>query len=531
MVWANKLFVVAPRGTGKTEEIQAVRAIECVNAMPRAKGGILAISYKKLKTQLVPPLLSSWKRLGYQRGVHFWIDGEQRPKGWKIEKPIIEPTDYRDFIHFQNGFGFHLMSQDREGLSAGLTLQCLHADEVRHMNKERFDQEASATIRGLAPEFEHLHQYCSYTMTTDMPVTDEAMWILDMEKEMDPELIDFIYGLKIRYEENLDSIEVLEIEEIHSGKSRKSAIKKIAAENRELDYMMKELRKEAVHYEEVADGSNLLFLGKKFIANQFRTMPLHVFGPSIVGVRPVNSGIKFYPLFNVNKHGYFRSNTTYLETMDFSAEGAVNDCRTDGDLSDSKPIHIAFDHNASINWIGVAQMQGKTHKTLWSAFVLGREYKRLKDLLQEFIDYYFFHPNRSVVYHYDHTSIGTDASSDKSFKDEIIDTLTRNKWNVTEHYVGKAPFHDHKFKTIRNIHAEDGQEKVISRINRDNNEQLIKVLGLTNGRVLEDKWQKDKTKEKQVKLFAQEDAPHGSDMYDLLLLGTLTYTNNPFDHF
>ena len=35
MTWANELYVVAPRGTGKTEEILAQRAIECVQAMPK----------------------------------------------------------------------------------------------------------------------------------------------------------------------------------------------------------------------------------------------------------------------------------------------------------------------------------------------------------------------------------------------------------------------------------------------------------------------------------------------------------------
>jgi hypothetical protein len=505
MTWANELYVVAPRGTGKTEEILAQRAIECVQAMPKGKGAMIAVSYKKLKTQLLPPLISSWRKYGFHRGKQFWIGDDRRPKNWKIEEPYIAPVETTDFIQFSNGHGIHLISQDRAGMANGLSVEWIGADEARLMNKVRYDEDASAILRGHAALFDHLPQYNSVTMTTDMPLIDEGMWILDMEKEMDPELIEDIFEMSVILEE------LIQADEERSTKHSRAEIAK-------LTQMINEMRCNAVHYIEVSDGSNLIFLGEKFIKTQARVMERTRFNSSILGLRTSNLANKFYPLFSVEQHGYFKSNHSYLEIY---GSNSVNDCRTDGDLSTSQPLLLAFDHNSSINWYGTGQWDGNDHQTLKSHFVLGREGKKLSNLLKDFIDYYFFHPNKNVIYIYDHTSIAGTASTDWSFKDEVIETLSRAGWKVEERYLGKAPFHDFKFKEIRDIHSGSNVKGIRSKINRDNNEQLIKLLGTTNGRVVSDKWEKDKTKEKQVKTFPQEDAPHGTDMYDLLLLGSI----------
>lgn len=508
LAWANELYVVAPRGTGKTERIQAIRALDCVKAMPRAKGAMLAVSYKKLYTHLIPPLISSWEMLGYRRGIDFWIGNEKRPNGWVIDNPYITPVDRQDFIQFSNGHGIHMISQDRPGMSNGLTVQWMGADETRLMNKQRYDEDASAIIRGLAPLFEHLPQYCAITMTTDMPVSEDGQWILDMENQMDPDRIDLILEMSIELE-NLRAEDDL------------NSTARTRADIKELQAMVNDLRREAVHFVEVSDGSNLLFLGKKFIITQMRTMERTLFNASILGLRPITLAGKFYPAFNVNKHGYHKSNHEYIAKT-FS-EGGINDCRTDDDLSTSTEIHCATDHNAAIHCIGFAQMEGLMHKLLSSFYVLGREGKKLNHLLKEVIEYYYFHPTKDLVYHYDHTMISTKGLDEleKCYKDTVVDAFGNAGWNIREVYHGQAPFHDIKFRTINNIHAEDGSSKFRSRINRDNNDQLIKVLQLTQGAEIGGMFQKDKKKDKQVKTFPQEFATHLSDMYDLLLLGTL----------
>lgn len=529
LTWATELYVIAPRGTGKTERIQAVRALDCVKAMPRAKGAMIAVSYKKLKTHLLPPLISSWKTLGFERGKDFWIGNDKRPTAWKIDDPYIMPVEREDFIQFSNGHGIHLISQDRPGMSNGLSVEWLGADEVRSMNKERYDEDASAILRGHPTLFEHLPQYGAITMTTDMPWEESGMWILEMAKNMDPEVIETIF-------EMAETLEEMRLEVEEKEKEGKKVSKQEMADIHRLENWINELRMGAaseegrtgtVHHMVVKDGSNLIFLGKKFIMTQWRTMQRERFNTSILGEEPDTTPGKFYPAFNVNKHGYYASNHNYLEKLDVS-EGGVDDCRTDSDLLTTVRLHIAFDHNSSINCLGVAQVEGRTHRTVKSFYVLGREQKKLSDVVQDFIDYYFFHPNKDVVYHYDHTSIPTDAQDDETFKDEIVKLLRAAKWNITENYLGKAPFHDLKFKTIQNIHANDGTHQWKSLINRDNNEQLIKVLQLTDGEVSGGKWQKDKKKEKQVKTFPQEEAPHLSDMYDVLLLATIQYEST--DH-
>jgi hypothetical protein len=505
MTWANELYVVAPRGTGKTEEILAQRAIECVQAMPRGKGAMIAVSYKKLKTQLLPPLIASWRKYGFHRGKQFWIGDDRRPKAWKIEEPYIAPVETTDFIQFSNGHGIHLISQDRAGMANGLSVEWIAADEARLMNKVRYDEDASAILRGHAAIFGHLPQYNSVTMTTDMPLIDEGMWILDMEKEMDVERVEDLFDMAVMLEM------MIQEDEIKSTKQTRAEISKLTA-------MLNELRCGTVQYIEVSDGSNLIFLGEKFIKTQSRVMERTRFNSSILGLRTQNIATLFYPLFSTERHCYYQSNHTYLES--YTTE-SLNDCRTDGDLQLDQPLLLAFDHNSSINWYGVAQWKGMEHQTKKSSYVLGREGKKLSHLLQDFIDYYFFHPNKNVIYLYDHTSIAGTASTDRSFKDEIIDTLSKAGWKVDERYLGKAPFHDLKFNEIREIQAGTNVKGITSKINRDNNEQLIKTLGFTKGRVVADKWEKDKSKEKQVQTFPQEEAPHGTDMWDTLLLGSI----------
>ena len=505
LVQANELYVVAPRGTGKTEEILAQRALQCVCAMPRGKGAMVAVSYKKLKTQLLPPLLKTWHKFGFQKGKQFWVGNEPRPKNYKIDLPYIPPIETTDFIQFANGHGIHLISQDRAGMANGLSVDWMGIDEGRLINKERYDEDASAILRGNDALFGHLPLHGSITLTTDMPFTDEGQWILDMEKEMNPELIDTIYQLAVNLEIRYSELEA------------KPKNKSLQAEIHNLEKMLASLRKEAVHYVEVSDGSNLLFLGKKFVYKQMRVMQRNQFISSILGIRGVRGFDDFYPDFNAGLQGYYSSNHEYLQDLDLS-HGNYNDCRTDGDLNDS-PVYFAMDHNTAINWAVFGQFHGNEFRVIKSMYVLGRENKKLSDLISDIIDYYWPVKSRSWVYIYDATSTKTDSRSNSTEASEVMDGLRRAGFPIVPHEVGQPFLHEYKFTELRKLHS--GNQKIKLSINRDNNEQLIKLLETTKAVVTGGKTQKDKSKEKKIKDFPQEDAPHGTDAYDLLVLGAI----------
>lgn len=187
----TNLFLVAGRGMGKTTSIQARRSIKISKSMPGAYFAFIGDYYSNLLSNTVPSMIKGWNDIGLKEGVHY-VTNEAPPASFA--KPYKKPLSYKHTISFYNGCFYKLVSMDVVSSAAGDSYQHGFGDEVKYFVKEKIDKFFPA-MRGEGMRFGHSHYYLGKTFSTDMPNilnSNEFDWILDQEKNMDPEKLKMI---------------------------------------------------------------------------------------------------------------------------------------------------------------------------------------------------------------------------------------------------------------------------------------------------------------------------------------------------
>jgi hypothetical protein len=190
----------------------------------------------------------------------------------------------------------------------------------------------------------------------------------------------------------------------------------------------------------------------------------------------------------------------------------------DADLDRDKPICIAFDYNANINWLVAGQKQGIKMLTLKSFYV--KYERKIREVVQDFCEYYRFHNSKQVVYYYDNTALGTNyAVGDDDFASVICTEFERLKWSVDRVHLGNPVPHRDKHRMI--YAAMKGQHYHFPMFNRPNNEALLLAMENTGVKITSQGFQKDKSGEKLAE--SEEDLlqhrTDGTDAWDTLFIG------------
>jgi hypothetical protein len=73
IIEANTEVAEINRGGGKTEKILAPWLMRRAYAMPRALGGLVSPSYKKLFSELMPAIYAGWDDIGYIQDKHYTV--------------------------------------------------------------------------------------------------------------------------------------------------------------------------------------------------------------------------------------------------------------------------------------------------------------------------------------------------------------------------------------------------------------------------------------------------------------------------
>ena len=133
---AHEEYAVWGRGTGKSEGLIAPRTLHNIFTMPRSNGVYVASTFQQLLTRTLPGVLAGWNRMGYKEGVHFTIN-KPFSKGFNVPKSYAHPLSHQHYIHWFNGSGIYMVSQDRVGSSNGLSLDWIIGDEAKLLNKKR----------------------------------------------------------------------------------------------------------------------------------------------------------------------------------------------------------------------------------------------------------------------------------------------------------------------------------------------------------------------------------------------------------
>lgn len=509
----NTTVVVGGRRLGKSHGLVAPFALRNVQRMPASSGAFIASTFQQALTRTLPGTFKAMEDFGYKRNVHYYV-GRRPPKTAKFKEPYIKPESYDHVISWYNGSVQYIISQDGVGTSNSLTLDYGIFDEAKLLDPVKLKEETFPAIGGYQGYFNKSPFYRSKLIVSDMPMTKRGSWFLQYKEQCDPQLIESIDGIifqmyKLRERMKIDTKEYLFSE-------YKMFARKLA-----------QLRRIAVDYNEFSSLENLEVLGESYIKQMKRDLPPLVFMTSILCLKVRNSQEGFYNNMKENIHYYSAFNNNYLLNLEYNFDKAGDaSSLQDGDIDHNKPINIAMDYNANINWIVAGQHQGNKMMVLKSFYV--KYERKLVELVNDFCKYYRHHKCKQLVYYVDSTALGNNyAVNSDSFASVVEAAFVANGWYVHLTYIGNPMKHNEKHSLI-NMGLR-GQKGLMPMINRDNNEELILALEQTGVYIGSNGFRKDKRGEKLVETEEDrlETRTDGTDAFDTLYIGM---NNFPFDN-
>lgn len=507
LIGANTTVIVAGRRTGKTDSIAAPFVLRNMQRMPGSTGGIVVPTFKHGLTNTIPGLLAAWKRWGFIEGVHYVV-GRKPPKSFKL--PIIDPKDYEHVISFYNGSVAVIISQDRPGSSNSLTLSWLLVDEAKFIDYAKLKDETLPANGGIKSHFGKHSFNHSIMILSDMPQTQKGSWFLHYRDKMDVELIRTIEATVYEIWRTKERIRALNA----SGKPVPPYLKGYL---RRLDRDLNKMRSVAVYYREYSSIENLQLLGENYIKQMKRDLTPLTFQTSILCQRIGIAKDGFYSSMREG-HKYDANDNQYLDTLGYDYDFSTLDARADKDVDPDAPICIGMDYNANINWIVAGQPRDRHLNVIKSFYV--KFDRKIPALVEDFCRYYAGHRNKTVVYYYDATALGSNyAVNEQDFRWVVVHEFERHGWRIESVYLGNPMHHDEKYLLINNAFA--GKQRLMPFINRSNNEDLILAIqsaGVSNGR---NGFRKDKSGEKLAE--SEEDLlehrTDGTDAFDTLYIG------------
>lgn len=507
LIGANTTVIVAGRRTGKTDSIAAPFVLRNMQRMPGSTGGIVVPTFKHGLTNTIPGLLAAWKRWGYIEGIHYVV-GRKTPKSFR--QPIIDPKDYEHVISFYNGSVAVIISQDRPGSSNSLTLSWLLVDEAKFIDYQKLKDETLPANGGIKSHFGKHSFNHSIMILSDMPQTQKGSWFLHYRDKMDPELIKTIEATVY---------EIWRVKErIRSLNAKGEAVPPyLKGYLRRLDRDLNKMRSVAVYYREYSSIENLQLLGENYIKQMKRDLTPLTFQTSILCQRIGIAKDGFYSSMREG-HKYDANDNQYLDTLGYDYDFSALDSRADKDVDPDAPICIGMDYNANINWIVAGQPRDRRLNVIKSFYV--KFERKIPGLVEDFCRYYAEHRNKTVVYYYDATALGSNyAVNDQDFHYNVVKEFERHGWRIESVYLGNPMHHDEKYLLINNAFA--GKQRLMPFINRSNNEDLILAVqsaGVSRGR---NGFHKDKSGEKLAE--SEEDLlehrTDGTDAFDTLYIG------------
>lgn len=542
IISAHDEAYVCSRGTGKSEGIDARRLLQNIWSMPGSTGGLLSPTYAKAWGNTLPAICNALTTWGYYEGIHYFV-GRKAPKNMCFKLPKRRPLQdaWSNCVHFWNGTILIVLSFNN-GMSANsMSLDWILGPEAKFLDYNKIKEEVIPALRG-NPEFDYSPWHHGSLFTTDMPVHSKGYWVLDTEQQMDKQHILYIRELYALYIETKNQLNLAfnQADNHIIVKLKKqlklinedlSLARKYCLEVDPVKIAMGKTKRYTVNYAEYDIFDNLEIVGEDYVFEQKRNLPPLLFQTSCLNQRihkikngfysALDDNIHFYvPEDDVNTADNFRGNSRKLTNAS---------CITDCDLDMSNALHIAFDSNAAINSMVVAQVHKKLNlcKVINSLFV--KTPNKLPELVNKFCDYYETYALKKVVIYYDHTFVWTDGKSNDTLIDIIVSTLQKRRWNCTAVYVGQAPSHKWKHEQIDITLKGLNPDYLFLMFNIMNNEYLKIALESTGIRVGRNGFEKDKSAE------ALEDSPeqpdelktHITDAVDTLWYGTNFYYADP----
>ena len=507
LIAANTTVIVAGRRTGKTDSIAAPFVLRNMQRMVGSTGAIVVPTFKHGLTNTLPGLFAAWERWGFRKGIHYVV-GRRPPKSFG--KPITEPADWEHIISFYNGSIAVIVSQDRPGSSNSLTLSWVLVDEAKFIDYQKLKDETLPANGGIKSFFgKHSYNH-AIMILSDMPQTQKGSWFLHYKDKMDVELIETIKGTLYEIWKTKERIRRLRTENKPVPAYLRSFL-------RRLDTNLNKMRSVAVYYKEYSSIENLQLLGENYIKQMKRDLTPKTFQTSILCQRIGIAKDGFYSSMR-EKHKYNDSDFEYLDSLGYDFDNSLLDSRADKDVNPLAPICIGMEYNANINWIVAGQADGRRLNVVKSFYT--KFERKIPALIDDFCTYYANHQNKTVIYYYDATALGSNyAVNEQDYHWVVCHEFQRHGWEVIDVYLGNPMRHDEKYLLINQGFA--GKQRLMPFFNRQNNDDLILAIqsaGVTRGRngFLKDKGG-EKLEESEENLL--EHRTDGTDAFDTLYIG------------
>ncbi len=501
------------RATGKTEGPGVDFTLHQTLTLERSLGGLVSVTYDKLLSFIIPKLIKGWEKHGYYEDTHFWFR-KFAPKDLKRERPFLSPTDPKHFCHWYNGSGQQLISLDRLGISNAADLDWIYADECRLFDYEKFVEvinanrgNADAPIKGTNKVFGDLPEHHAVLLTTDKPRDSRGEWLYDLASQADHEAVEMI----LMIQEELFKLNAQIAEKRPQAEKRK-----IQQLINQFESELKDIRKDTIAVIEASTLDNIDALGTAPIKNFVRQLSDIVYRISILNetIKEVEGG--FYKDLDHITHGYEAVNHDWLDAHDINHRDPQPDCRWYTDYYPSAPLDIAMDTNARINNIVTGQGTSSVYRLQGSMYYEGR----FQLLLDQWNDFYKYHPTKEVNYFHDHTDIKGRPDADIDISEEVVHILEDKGWTVHKNYIGPQPSHKARHTMWERLFSGTYPDYPKFRYNTSTAEYWAERARMTGTIIGKTGFEKDKRDEKKAG-FPQNKAPHITDAGDTLLIGAV----------
>lgn len=461
----KNICIEAGRGVGKST-ILAWFMHEAQRQMPRATGVLVGETYVQIKSRTLPSTKEGLEMLGYYENIDYVVGKSGQSLGY--EMPFQAPSSWSNVIHFRNGFIWVMVSLDDPNSGRGINGYIVIGDEAALLRYERLYNNVIIPNRAMKEQFSKCSLVNATIFASTVAMTKTGDWFTQREKlaKENPKEYFFIKGNALINKHNLKP------------------------------GYFEQMKKESLS-------------------------KLH-FNAEIMNIRPKGVTEGFYAQLS-DKNYYFHKYDT--ERMGPLTEAHVPSCKYDKDLTRNVPLQLNLDFGGRINCATVSQFLTTMNEVRYLKEFTALTPLKLRDLINEFIDYYREHQQscKEIYLYHDRSGNNLQANSITTLAQDVIQQLTNAGWiviNMTPE--SNNPEHALKYRLINAILAEDDVTLPHVRINSDNCPNLIISMENAPIKLKKEGFEKDKSSERST-VIKQEHATHLSDTVDYNLYWQFAY--------
>jgi hypothetical protein len=500
---------VWPRGSGKSYIIAWLIHM-IVKYMPRSTWAIGGRTFTHMLEITLLPTFYALANFGYIKDIHYVVKGKPSAK-MDFARPLKPTVEYQHTITFFNGTTFQLLSQDRN--SRGGDVQGGIWDESLLIDWHKYDEQFVPTLRGFMDEFGHIPFYRGIYHFSSMPDNRNGQRLLDKGNYYSDHGIDLEMIMKklIRLQ-----LAFIDNNDINIRRELWPQIQKIRKNIRFFKDKNNHLYTEGNAFDNIAN------LGLDYLIDLRRNMLDLTFRIEVMNERVANILNGFYCNLNEDIHLYDSWNYSHIDDLGLDKRKLHDkDCRFDNDLDKHKPIHLGIDPGTHINVAAVAQYHFSEIRFLKDFYV--KAPGLLKHLIENFIQYYQYHPKKLVKISYDTSSSSQQQyETNKTLIDQVKEALQKAGWTVEILSKGKKLTHHERYELINdmflqsNIDDQNKRQYPLLKYNRYNCHNLIVALGNTEVKQSGNDFKKDKSGERDANADQLKE-PHLTDAHDYII--------------